>query len=152
MGELLERIKQSLENERDFSKTVAIIKELDEDKLQEVLIWLSIDTQNISYYFLVLQLINENETAYLHFLASRILSVSLVSFEGAENIALNHLRRAIEIAPNNHKLKIELLSFFESPDRLVSEQEARDIINNYYTTAPKELQERMDNIKLRRNW
>lgn len=68
-----------------------------------------------------MQLIQENETSSLHFIASRMLSVSLVSFEETENIALNHLRRATELDKNNIDLKLELLSFFESPERLISE-------------------------------
>jgi hypothetical protein len=62
MGKLLEDIKQSLENERDFNKTINILKPLDEEVLREALIWLAIDSQNMSYYFLILQLIQENET------------------------------------------------------------------------------------------
>lgn len=152
MGELLDKIKQTLEDERDFSKTINLLKGIDDKQLCEGLIWLAIDSQNISYYFLILQLIQENETSSLHFIASRMLSVSLVSFEGAENIALNHLRRAIELDKNNIDLKLELLSFFESPERLISEEEAQKIIEEYYNFASKELQERIDNIINRRNW
>lgn len=152
MGELLDKIKQTLEDERDFSKTINLLKGIDDKQLCEGLIWLAIDSQNISYYFLILQLIQENETSSLHFIASRMLSVSLVSFEGAENIALNHLRRAIELDKNNIDLKLELLSFFESPERLISEEEAQKIIEEYYNFASKELQERINNIINRRNW
>lgn len=151
MGKLLEEIKQSLEIERDFNKTINILKPLDEEMLREALIWLAIDSQNMSYYFLILQLIQENETWKYHLTASRLLSVSLVSFEGAENIALNHLRRAIELNDDNVELKLELVSFFESPERLVSE-EVKSIIKNYYSFASKDLQERIDNIVKRRNW
>lgn len=94
MGELLDKIKQTLEDERDFSKTINLLKGLDDKQLCEGLIWLATDSQNISYYFLILQLIQENETSSLQFIASRMLSVSLVSFE---YIAPNHLRRAIEL-------------------------------------------------------
>ena len=150
--ELLEDIKQSLENERDFNKTINILKPLDDEVLREALIWLAIDSQNMSYYFLILQLIQENETWTHHLTASRLLSVSLVSFEGAENIALNHLRRAIELDNDNVELKLELVSFFESPEKLVSEEEVKFIIKNYYRFASKDLQERIDNIVKRRNW
>lgn len=94
MGELLDKIKQTLEDERDFSKTINLLKGLDDKQLCEGLIWLATDSQNISYYFLILQLIQENETSSLQFIASRMLSVSLVSFE---YIAPNHLRRVIEL-------------------------------------------------------
>lgn len=152
MGKLLEDIKQSLENERDFNKTINILKPLDDEVLREALIWLAIDSQNMSYYFLILQLIQENETWTHHLTASRLLSVSLVSFEGAENVALNHLRRAIELDNDNVELKLELVSFFESPEKLVSEEEVKFIIKNYYRFASKDLQERIDNIVKRRNW
>lgn len=152
MDKLLEEIKQTLETDRNFSKAVEILKNIDENTLREALIWLAIDTQNISYYFIVLQLIHDKETAPLHLTASRLLSVSLVSFEGAEIIALNHLRRAIELDSSDVNLKLELLSFFESPERLVSEEEAKNIIDNYYDSASKEIQDCMNNIKKRRNW
>lgn len=38
MGKLLEDIKQSLENERDFNKTINILKPLDDEVLREALI------------------------------------------------------------------------------------------------------------------
>lgn len=69
MGKLLEDIKQSLENERDFNKTINILKPLDDEVLREALIWLAIDSQNMSYYFLILQLIQENETWTHHLTA-----------------------------------------------------------------------------------
>ena len=131
-----------------FNKTINILKPLDDEVLREALIWLAIDSQNMSYYFLILQLIQENETWTHHLTASRLLSVSLVSFEGAENIALNHLRRAIELDNDNVELKLELVSFFESPEKLVSEEEVKFIIKNYYRFASKDLQERIDSKKI----
>ena len=65
---------------------------------------------------------------------------------------MNHLRRAIELNNDDVELKLELVSFFESPERLVSEEEVKSIIKNYYSFASKDLQERIDNIVKRRNW
>jgi hypothetical protein len=49
---------------------------------------------------------------------------------------LNHLRRAIELDNDNVELKLELVSFFESPEKLVSEEEVKSIIKNWQIASP----------------
>jgi hypothetical protein len=89
---------------------------------------------SIALYTFICFLLLDNESAKLHHCASAMLSMALVSFEGAYSAGLLHARRALKLEPNNIKHKEWLLFFYGIPDKIMSNEEAFSIAQEILQT------------------
>jgi tetratricopeptide (TPR) repeat protein len=89
------------------------------------------------FYQFVEYLNFENETAELQYLASAIMEFFLNWMPGAYYIAMHHLLRAIELNPEDIGNKIELLYYFEVPERPLSIEKARFYANQILEVDPE---------------
>ncbi|BBW96444.1 hypothetical protein ACPVTF_08110 [Geobacillus icigianus] len=81
-------------------------------------------------------LINNNETAYYHYLASELLSTAFCHLPDAYASALYHAKRAVELSPEDVSLKEHLLLFHDIPEKLISKEEAKAIAQEILKIMP----------------
>jgi len=124
MDKKLNTLVAQLISEENVIKALATIKELNGNELEQMFPQLAFDTQSLAVYGLIIGLLLEAETAQKHAIAEKILSLPLNFIEGANCSALYHLRRAIQLDPDDIEFKQVLLSFHEHPDQLVGKTEA----------------------------
>jgi len=60
----------------------------------------------------------------------------LCMIPGAYSGAVYHLRKVIELEPNNIMDKEHLLSFYTHPNRLISDEEAKSLVNEILEAKP----------------
>lgn len=80
--------------------------------------------QIISHLTFFLYLILENENAKLHEIASALLSFPYAWISRGYSVALNHLRKAIVLSPENMYYKELILFYHDIPDHLLSKEDA----------------------------
>ncbi len=119
----------------DFYKAKILVKHLTIKKLDEILFKLTYHGKSIAPYGFIWFLINENENAEYHSIASVLLSNGINYLPNAYNLALFHARRAVNLSPKNIGHKQFLLFFYNLPERLISESEAlkiaKDVLKKY---------------------
>jgi hypothetical protein len=110
-----------------FGKVKEVLARCEKDLLEKVLFEIGCDEESICAYAFVSCLIQYDEKVETHCLASELLNIAFPHLKGAYQTSLYHLRRAVELDPNDLSL-IEGLLFFNSiPEKLISDEEARDI-------------------------
>jgi len=130
-----EKIKQLITS-GDFQKAIEYIENEDRNILEQVVLELGFDEESISAYSFVCYLINNNETAYYHYLASELLSTALCHLPDAYASALYHAKRAVELSPEDVSLKEHLLLFHDIPEKLISKEEAKAIAQEILKIMP----------------
>ncbi|WP_058487092.1 hypothetical protein [Defluviitalea phaphyphila] len=120
----------------NFDEAQKIAKSFDIGYIRELLIDLCYETENIIVYSFVYNMLCKEESSELHYIASELLSMPLCHVTGAYNSALFHARRAIELDPNNISYKEYILLFYNLPERLISEYEAKKIAQEVIEKMP----------------
>lgn len=96
-------------------------------KLQrDILLKIAFDTDNINVYTFTVFMLIKHESSELHVLATQLLSQPFCHIEGTYQAAVVHLKRAIELDPQSIDLLIFLLFFYQVPDQVLSEHEAKE--------------------------
>jgi len=120
---MIKELKQSILN-GEFEEAKECLKRVPKNMVENDLVDLAYDTENISVYLFVLKLLFEQEDAYLHCLASTIMSIGFSHVSGAYHIAYHHMIRAVELEPLDYSYKEGLLLFYRIPERLLSREDA----------------------------
>jgi tetratricopeptide (TPR) repeat protein len=123
-------------NECNFSEAKELYLKIDKNVSRDALMDLAYSTESIVVYSFILDLIVNEESADLHYLASEIMSMPLNYITGAYNVALYHARKAIELNPEDITLKEYLLLFYNIPDKLISKKEATEIAKEVIKKIP----------------
>jgi hypothetical protein len=144
--QLKEQIKELL-IKNDFDGLKNLLTENDIDSWSEDLVDVVYDTKNLLAYTFVCMTLMKKESSRLHCLAAALLSHSLCYINGAYASALYHVRKAIELDPNDVGLKESLLFFHVIPDQLLSRDEAVQIAlevlkNDHQSIAARDIIER----------
>ncbi|MGE7921126.1 hypothetical protein ACQKM9_19620 [Viridibacillus sp. NPDC093762] len=113
----------------EFTEAKSIINSLTEKEIEDELLEVAFNTQSIVTYSFILNLIIENETASLHYIASVLLSQPLCHIDGAYQSAFFHAKKAIELDEDNIGLYEYILFFNIIPGKLLTDQEATVIEN-----------------------
>ena len=121
----------------DFGKARLLLSQCEKDSLETVLFEIGCDEENICAYAFVSCLIQCNENVEYHCLASELLNIAFPHLKGAYQTSLYHLRRAIELDPSDLSLVEGLLFFYELPEKLISEEEARNIVDEALKKNPE---------------
>ncbi|MEN2777190.1 hypothetical protein [Acetivibrio clariflavus] len=112
----------------EFLKAKSIMECITKEQLEKALFEIGCDEGSICAYSFICFLLLENESVEYHCMASELLSIAFPHIYGGYQSALYHIRRAIELDPNDKELKRELLLFNDIPEKLVSDEEARQIL------------------------
>lgn len=119
-----------------FDEAGKILTSFDAEYVREVLIELCYETENIIVYSFVCNILCIKETSELHYIASELLSMPLCHVTGAYNSALFHARRAIELDPNDISYKEYILLFYNLPEKLITECEAKKFAQQVIEKIP----------------
>ncbi|AUM97452.1 hypothetical protein RSJ11_07650 [Clostridium sporogenes] len=113
----------------EFIKAKSIISNITKDELETILFEIACDEESICAYSFICFLMMEDENVEYHCMASSLLNTAFPHFAGGYETSLHHIRRAIELDPNNKELKRTLLFFNDIPEKLVSDKEASIILD-----------------------
>ncbi|HDK7166230.1 TPA: hypothetical protein PTV44_000033 [Clostridium botulinum] len=119
-----------------FDEAQKILNFFDAEYVRELLIELCYETENIIVYSFVCNMLCKKETRELHYIASELLSMPLCHVTGAYNSALFHARRAIELDPNDISYKEYILLFYNLPEKLITESEAKKFAQQVIEKMP----------------
>ncbi|MEX3745735.1 MULTISPECIES: hypothetical protein [Lysinibacillus] len=120
-----------------FTEAKAQVDGMTKDEFECSILELCYKSENILYYSFVLDLLKSKETAFLHYIASIILSHPLCHLEGAYQAAYYHAKKAVEFDEDDVELKEYLLFFNDIPDKLLSNQEAKTLAEQILSLKPK---------------
>lgn len=127
MGEMMKDELKKLILSGDFSKAKLLIKSVTREDFETIIFEIGCDEESICAYSFICFLILENESVEYHCMASELLNIAFPYIVGGYQTSLYHIRRAIELSPQDKKLKETLLFFNEIPEKLVSDEEASKI-------------------------
>ncbi len=104
--------------------------------LRNALLSIGYDEENICSYAFVCSLLIDKETIQYHYLASEILNNAFPHLVGGYASSMYHIRRALELSPDNVELKENLLFFNVIPQKLLSDDEARRLSKEILQKKP----------------
>jgi tetratricopeptide (TPR) repeat protein len=108
----------------EAEKEIAFLGEKD---LEDILHEIAFDERSICAYTFLAFLIREHEALEWHLFASHLLNIAFCQLEGAYERSLYHIRRAIELRPDDITLKESLLFFNDIPEKVLSDKKAINI-------------------------
>jgi hypothetical protein len=132
---MYEKLKQRIVTGR-FQDAEELAADLGREALEQALKEVGLEEQNLAAYAFLCHLIQRRETPENHFLASMLLSAAFSQLPGAAASALHHARRASELAPGEVKFKEYLLMFRDTPEELVSREEAEALAKEVLERFP----------------
>lgn len=128
MGEMIKKIKELILR-GEFLEARATMDCITKEELEIAIFEIGCDEESICAYSFICFLLLEKESVEYHCLASKLLNIAFPHIYGGYQTSLYHIRKAIELEPHNKELKKELLFFNDLPEKLVSDEEAREIRN-----------------------
>lgn len=128
-------IKKLIES-GEFLKAKALLDNLDYKELRNLLLDIGYDDENLCSYSFICYLLILKETVLYHCLASEILNNAFPHLIGGYESSLYHIRRALELSPDNIELKENLLFFHEIPGQLISDEEAKKLSQEILRVKP----------------
>lgn len=121
----------------EFSQAGRFLNEIGQDKLESILLDIGYDDECICAYSFVCFLLLKQESKDYHHLASIILIHAFPHLVGGYKTALYHIRRAIEMDPNDIDLEEMLIFFHNIPEKLVSREEAIKVATKVLEKKPE---------------
>ena len=85
------------------------------------------DNASVTFYGFLFSMIVQEESAELHYFASRLMSTALCHLPGGYQTGFYHMKRAIELEPDDIGFKKDMLLYHDIPETLLSHDEARAI-------------------------
>lgn len=111
----------------EFLKAKSIMDSVTSEDFESLIFEIGCDDESICAYSFICFLILKNESVKYHCMASELLNIAFSHIPGGYQTSLYHIRRAIELSPQDKKLKETLLFFNDIPEKLVSDEEASRI-------------------------
>jgi hypothetical protein len=94
------KFREALQNS-NFDIALLETKKLSTEEIEQELVAATIDDNNIFPYTFVIMMLQKEETAKWHYLASSMLFSGYSSLPNASNSAIMHIKRALELDPMN---------------------------------------------------
>lgn len=104
----------------------------------DALLEIAFDTENINVYTFIIFMLIKHESSSLQVLASQLLALPFCHLDGAYQAAVIHLKRAIELDPHNMDLQKYLLFFYEIPEPVIGQNEAREAAQRILDQDPSD--------------
>ena len=124
----------------NFTKAKSITKSLETDELENYLVEIGYDTCNIMVYVFLCDILNEKESADIHYVASVVLAIAFSHLEGAYEGGYYHAKKAIKLDSDNIGFKEHILFFYSGiPEPLLSKNEAISIAKEILKKSPKSI-------------
>lgn len=120
----------------DFSSAMQEVDVNNYSLMEKQLLQVAYESESITVYSFICHLLIMRETSELHRIAAVIMSQPLCFVEGAYVTSYHHIKRAIELSPENAELKEFLLFLAITPDRPVPQQEAINIAKEILKAEP----------------
>jgi hypothetical protein len=131
----IEEIKNLICN-GNFGEVKKIVDNYSIEELSDVLCRVADDVKSIIVYSFVNFLLIDKELPEYHIIAAGLFSIPLFSIPGAYNVALYHVRRALELDSLSVEYREALLFFYDIPDQLVSREEALKVAQEIIKEKP----------------
>lgn len=112
-----------------------ICKRMDSNSIRDMIMTIAYDTENICVYCFIQYMIKRTEKANWIELAIDIMLNPLCFIEGAYSVALFHARELI-LAEKNVKNLERIIFFYNIPEKLVDEEEAKYISKEIIKEEP----------------
>lgn len=123
----------------NFKKAKEISKSLETDELEGYLLKIGYDSDNIMVYVFLCDILNEKESANIHYLSSVILIGPFSHLEGAYAGGYYHAKKAVKLDPNNIGFKEYILFFYSVPEQLLPRNEAISIAKEVLKKDPNNI-------------
>lgn len=139
MGRIMNNLKKKISAcilSGEFLEARPFLKDLSEEDLKDLLFIMGCDEGSMASYAFVCFLIQENETIERHLFASYLLNIAFCHIKGAYESSFYHIRRALELRPNDIELKESLLFFNDIPERVLSDEKAIKIAQEILNVKP----------------
>ncbi len=120
----------------EFLEAKYFLDKVNKDIFEKIIFEIGCDEESLCAYSFICFLIKNNETVEFHCLASELLNIAFPHWIGSCQTSLYHIKRAIELKPNDITLKEALLFFNVIPEKLISDEEAKRIANNILKENP----------------
>ena len=95
------------------------------------------DTESISTYLFILDMLFENESAELHSIASGLLANVFTYVQGAYYLAYDHMLKASHLEPDNYEYLGGLLLFYYVPEKILEKDDALIIAKKILSINPE---------------
>lgn len=120
----------------DFSNARKLVADLNLEELEGLLLEIAYETESDAVYSFISYMINLNESAALHTIASLLMSNPLCFLPDGYIKGLYHAKRALELDPADVSL-MELMLFYNTiPDELVTKDEASEYAERILLIEP----------------
>jgi hypothetical protein len=120
----------------DFLEAGKYVAKIDFTILRNILLDIGYNEESICAYSFVCFLILEKETVQYHCLASEILNNAFPHLVGGYESSMYHIKRSLELCPDNVELKENLLFFNDIPQKLLSDEEAKKVSKEILQKKP----------------
>ncbi|MFV1456338.1 hypothetical protein [Bacillus mycoides] len=121
----------------NFYEASKLVNGYDFDKFADFITELAFNKHNIIIYDFICYLINKKEDDRLHSLAYDLMCHPFCYIENAYKTGLHHARKAIVLNPDEVGYKEMLLFLYNVPERLISKQEATEIVQQILSQDPE---------------
>ncbi len=135
MGKIMEKQIQQLILVGKFFEAKKLLGDIIPEQLRTILLNIGFNDNNICAYSFICFLISEHETLEYHSLASEILIHCFPQF-GGYAAALHHVRKGIQLNPDDVEMIEMLLFFHDIPEKLVNDEEAKIIATKVIKKKP----------------
>jgi hypothetical protein len=119
-----------------FFEAKKLLNHISFEQLQDILLNIGFNDNNICAYSFICFLISGHESLEFHSLASEIL-IHCFPQIGGYAAALYHVRKGIQLDPNDVEMMEMLLFFHDIPEKLVNDEEARVIATKVIEKKPE---------------
>lgn len=121
---------------REVQTVLVMAAVCDDDTVCDLFLSIGYDEDDLSLYDFVVEIIQREETARWHEVASLLLSQPLCHHVGAYERSFSHALRAAELDPDDIRLKEYVLFFQVIPEKLLSDEEAERLALHILNVSP----------------
>lgn len=119
----------------NYKEAEMICKNMDENRIKDILMTIAYDTENVCVYSFIHYMINKTNNISWTELAIDVMLNPLCFVEGAYSVALYHAREILLHETNVKNLE-RIIFFYNIPEKLVDEEEAKRISKEILKLEP----------------
>lgn len=132
---MIEQLKSCL-SQGKYNEARELLKEIDDLSIRDIIMSIAYETENIFVYSFIHYMINMTHKKSWIELSIDVMINPLCFLEGAYSIALFHSRELFNCEKSIANQE-RLLFFYNIPEKLISDDEARDIANEILKIDPQ---------------